>query len=85
MEYSAHILLASVYAAFGIPVANVQSAFHTTDFAPLPFLGTPLNVSLVCAFTWMCAPAPVGPNIHANEAGYGVIAAAFARAFAAKR
>jgi len=25
----------------------------------------------------MCAPAPVGPNIHANAAGYAVMAAAF--------
>jgi hypothetical protein len=28
----------------------------------------------------MCAPAPVGPNIHANAAGYRVIATAFERA-----
>jgi hypothetical protein len=27
----------------------------------------------------MRAPAPVGPNIHANQAGYAVIADAFAR------
>jgi lysophospholipase L1-like esterase len=72
-------VLASAYGAFGIPVANVESAFHTTDFAPLPLLGTPLNVSLVCAFTWMCAAAPVGPNIHPNALGYAVIAAAFVR------
>jgi hypothetical protein len=26
----------------------------------------------------MCVPAPVGPNIDANSAGYGVIAATFA-------
>ena len=25
----------------------------------------------------MCAPAPLGPDIHANTAGYGVIAKAF--------
>jgi hypothetical protein len=25
----------------------------------------------------MCAPAPVGPNIHANAAGYRQIAATF--------
>jgi len=28
----------------------------------------------------MCAPAPVGPNIHANAAGYQQIAAAFEQA-----
>jgi len=28
----------------------------------------------------MCAPSPVGPNIHANATGYRVIARAFERA-----
>jgi hypothetical protein len=26
----------------------------------------------------MCAPAPLGPDIHANTTGYGVIAQTFA-------
>jgi lysophospholipase L1-like esterase len=72
-------LLASVYGSFGIPVADVQSTFRTTDFAPLPLLGTPVNVSIVCAFTWMCASPPVGPNIHPNSLGYAAIAATFVR------
>jgi len=38
----------------------------------------PHDVVLICAYTWMCAPSPVGPNIHANQLGYSVIAAAFA-------
>jgi hypothetical protein len=58
--------------------------FSTADFtdtAVLPGVGTvPLNVARICTWTWMCAPAPVGPNIHANAAGYRVIAAAFERA-----
>jgi hypothetical protein len=33
----------------------------------------------ICKLTWMCAPSPVGPNIHANKTGYGVIAGAFSR------
>ena len=70
-------VLGSAYGAFGVPVADVQSAFHTTDFRTAPFSGLPLNVTLICAWTWMCAPAPVGPNIHANTAGYWVIALAF--------
>ena len=37
----------------------------------------PLNVARICQWTWMCAPAPVGPNIHANDAGYAVMAQAF--------
>ncbi len=73
------------YAQFGIPVADVASAFQSDDFvtivpSPLPppndFI--PLNVATICLLTYMCEPAPVGPNIHANPTGYGVIAATFA-------
>ena len=35
----------------------------------------PQNVALICLWTYMCVPGPVGPNIHANPTGYGVIAA----------
>jgi hypothetical protein len=31
----------------------------------------------VCEWTWICKRAPRGPNEHANEVGYGVIALAF--------
>ncbi|MBO0834702.1 MAG: SGNH/GDSL hydrolase family protein [Actinobacteria bacterium] len=74
-------LLAASFASYGMPVADVQTAFSTTDFADtaqLPGIGTvPLNVAQVCEWTWMCAPSPAGPNIHANSAGYQVIATAF--------
>jgi len=78
-------VLGDAYGRFGIPVADVASAFFSDDFATMvpfptpdsPFL-VPLNVAVICQLTYMCAPAPVGPNIHANEAGYGVIAATFA-------
>ena len=73
-------LLGSVYASFAVPVGDVAQAFHTYNFdAPLfvPGLGkVPLNVALVCFWTWMCAPPPQGPNIHANAIGYEVIAGA---------
>jgi len=42
----------------------------------------PPNVAAICALTWMCAGAPRGPNEHANDAGYRVIARAFWRALA---
>jgi lysophospholipase L1-like esterase len=29
-------------------------------------------------WTWICAPAPLGPDNHPNAAGYAVIADAFA-------
>jgi lysophospholipase L1-like esterase len=77
-------LLAAGDKAAGARTADVQDAFSTADFtdtATLPGVGTvPLNVDRVCTWTWMCAPSPVGPNIHANATGYKVIAAAFERA-----
>ena len=58
-----------------------SGAFHADDFitfVSVPGFGDiPLNVALVCQWTWMCAPPPVGPNIHAKAEGYGVIAGAF--------
>jgi lysophospholipase L1-like esterase len=69
-------LFESSYAAAGDPVADVESAFSVTDFTPLD--GTPLDVVRECEWTWVCAPPPLGPDIHANATGYGVIAQAFA-------
>jgi lysophospholipase L1-like esterase len=40
----------------------------------------PTNVVRVCQLTWMCAPAPYGPNLHPNVNGYMTIARAIARA-----
>ncbi len=78
-------VLGLTYGAFGIPVADVAGAYMSNDFATMvpfptpesPFI-IPLNVALICQFTYMCVPEPVGPNIHANPTGYGVIAATFA-------
>lgn len=72
-------VLASAYGAFQIPIANVQDAFQTTNFSPVPPLGLPVNVVAICNLTWMCGPPPIGPNIHANTAGYAVIAATVAQ------
>jgi lysophospholipase L1-like esterase len=67
----------SAYDEFDIPMADVASAFDMTDTTPtvVPGLGTlPLNVARTCQLTWMCAPAPLGPNRHPNDSGYRVIA-----------
>ncbi len=76
-----NLLLARTYAAAGVRVADVASAFRTGDFGSQvsrPALGTaPRNVALICSWTWACAPPPRGPNQHANAAGYRVIAEAF--------
>lgn len=75
-------LLRGIYHAGSASVADVEGAFSTTDFTtmvPLPGAGdVPLNVVRICLWTWICAPAPLGPDNHANTAGYGVIARAFA-------
>ena len=74
-------LLNGVYTSFGAKVADVFTAFHTTQFAArvtLPKLGKlPKAVAYICTYTWMCAAPPVGPNIHANILGYGIIANTF--------
>jgi lysophospholipase L1-like esterase len=68
-------LLAIIYAAAGDPVADVQGAFQVNDTTLVD--GTPLDVIRECQWTWICAPPPHGPDVHANSEGYGVIAQAF--------
>jgi lysophospholipase L1-like esterase len=74
-------LLDRAYTASGVRVANVFGAFETSDFGnqvAVPGVGTvPRNVARICQWTWACASPPRGPNQHANQAGYGVIAQAF--------
>jgi len=60
-----------------VPVADVSAAFFTNTFTMLPVVNLPLNVATICLLTWMCAPVPVGPNIHPRSLGYLVIAGAF--------
>ena len=77
-------LLARAYAGSGARVADVFSAFGTSDFGDqvtVPGIGTvPRNVSLICQWTWACAAPPRGPNQHASQAGYKIIAQTFQRA-----
>ena len=74
-------VLGGIYDFFSIPVADVAGAFRSNDFVNMvelaPGFFVPLNVALICQWTYMCVPPPVGPNIHANPTGYGVIAGAF--------
>jgi len=74
-------VLERAYASSGVRVANVFGAFETSDFgnqAAVPGIGTvPRNVARICQWTWACTSPPRGPNQHANQAGYGVIARAF--------
>lgn len=41
-----------------------------------PYGQIPIAVANICEYTWMCAPAPQGPNIHPDRAGYALYAAA---------
>src|SRR5664280_82548 len=61
--------LESAYKAAGVPVADVSTAFFMNTFTMRPVVNLPLNVATICVLTWMCAPAPVGPNIHPPPAG----------------
>jgi lysophospholipase L1-like esterase len=73
--------LAAVFGSFGIPMADVSTAFHEADLHPAIIHkkeATTVNVLYECKFTWMCAPKPFGPNIHPSDAGYEAIAKAVA-------
>lgn len=69
---AAHFKLADAAAAF--------DSYDTTTNVPWNGAQVPQNVALLCAWTWNCSPPPVGPNIHPNALGYGVIAQAFEKA-----
>jgi lysophospholipase L1-like esterase len=68
-------LLEGDYTAAGDPVADVESAFSSTDTTLQPD-GVPLDVERICQWTWMC----IFGDLHPNAIGYGVIAQAFADA-----
>jgi lysophospholipase L1-like esterase len=67
------------YVLYGWRVADVATAFHSLDFInkrPAPPYGlVPQNVAYICNYTFMCSQQ----NIHANVAGYQLIADAFAK------
>ena len=69
-------MLAMTYETAGIPIADVATAFESNNFAemaPPPDELLPVAVANICAFTYMCDTV-LGPDIHANRAGYRLIA-----------
>jgi lysophospholipase L1-like esterase len=68
-------ILGLIYRIAGFRLADVAAAFSTNDTTLVGSL--PLNVVRTCQWTWMCAPPPLGPDIHANKDGYAVIARTF--------
>lgn len=82
----ANKMLSDRYRGFGARVANVFAAFRSSDFGDKNGHAhsrsrepdtTPPNVATICELTWMCATPPRGPDEHANDAGYLVIARSF--------
>jgi lysophospholipase L1-like esterase len=60
-------------------VADVFTAFkvdQTKTTTTVNGQTIPVAVAQNCAYTFMCQPAPVGPDIHPTDAGYSAIATA---------
>ena len=80
------VLAAGAYDVYGVPIADVYTAFMSGDFTtmvpfplPPPNDMVPINVATICTLTYMC-PSPLSgavPNIHANVDGYALIAQTF--------
>jgi lysophospholipase L1-like esterase len=58
--------VADIFTAFKV---NQVQQTTTVNGATLP-----VAVAQLCAYTFMCRPAPVGPDIHPNDAGYSAMA-----------
>jgi hypothetical protein len=72
--------LEMTYDTAGIPLADVAAAFESDEFTimvassqPSPNDTLPLSVANICELTYMC-DTELGPDIHANNSGYGRIA-----------
>ena len=76
--------LAQTYAGLGVPVADVEGAFSSSDFDTIVhtrgFGDLPLNVARVCQWSYMCATQ--GDDSHPNTIGYAAIARAVETALA---
>lgn len=72
--------LEAIYATFDVPVADVESAFRTTDDRAQD---VPRNVGEICKYTGMCARVEgslqvrADHDIHPNDLGHRRIARAF--------
>jgi lysophospholipase L1-like esterase len=71
--------LEAIYRQFHVPVADVAAAFRNDDARPIPLLDVPINVFLELSWTWINLNPPLGPDVHPNAIGYGVIAGAFVK------
>ncbi len=75
-------VLQPIYTAAGDPAADVEARFQVANTTLVDTDGngtpdTPVDVVYACRWTWECIPPPLGPDVHANTAGYAAIAQAF--------
>lgn len=72
LQLQLNAAVARAAATVGADVADVASAFRSTDTTPVTtaFGTIPTNVATICAWTWMCTRN----DIHANDTGYAVLA-----------
>ncbi|HCU26064.1 MAG TPA: SGNH/GDSL hydrolase family protein [Deltaproteobacteria bacterium] len=80
------LVLGEAYGEFGFPVADVAATFQSNNFTtlvpfplPPPNDMVPINVALICQWTYLC-PSPLTgltPDIHPNATGYQMIGNTF--------
>jgi lysophospholipase L1-like esterase len=62
-------MIGAAGAPYNVAVVDTQAAFKTYDFTIGPG-GIPINVGMVCAYSWMCTYN----DVHLNAAGYRLVA-----------
>jgi lysophospholipase L1-like esterase len=71
-------MLEQTYAALGVPVADVEAAFSTTDFDTIVHVrgvgDVPLNVGRTCQWTYACSESF---DPHPNTIGYAAMTRAW--------
>jgi lysophospholipase L1-like esterase len=84
---SLNALMARIYTAAGVEVADAGARFATTDLTTmrdLPGVGpVPIAVERICRWTWACSGPPINNDDHARTHGYAEISQAVLDALAA--
>jgi hypothetical protein len=78
-------MLEQTYAALGVPVADVETAFSAADFDTMVHLrkvgDVPINVARTCQWTYACSER-FGHDPHPNTIGYAAMTRAWETALA---
>lgn len=69
MFASLSAMLATTSAPYDVTLVDTLSLFQTFDFTSGPG-GIPVNVGMVCTYSWMCT----WNDAHLNADGYGLVA-----------